>query len=606
MKTVLIKIKNIFGIYNFICSRRSNMLKKINYVLDKRQKIHLCVLLVVIFGGAFVELLGVSGMMPIVNVAIDPECINEKWYLVTIRDVMGFTDASQMLVFLATLLIVVYIIKNIYITIMYDMQYRLVFNNQRRLAVKMMNCYMHQDYLFHVSKNVAELQRNVTADVNGFFTAVLNALQLVAEMSVCICLVVYLVTVDFTTTAIVATLIVVAGMIFTGIYKKVLVRKGEHNRELNVQVTKWILQAFSGIKEIKVLNKEKFFVKNYADNYEQFAALQRQQSMLRFLPRPFMESICICGLLLTVIIKIQFGNADIKEFIPILSAFAFAAFRMLPSFNRITGLIGGIMFDLPSINAVYHDLVEIEELMKRRKDEEIISEQIEFRDSVKMENISFHYPETEKLILDHADLIIKKDSSVALIGASGAGKTTAVDIILGLLEPQGGSVKVDGVDIRQEMASWHQSIGYIPQTIYLMDDTIRANIAFGIPHSEVDDKMVEQAMREAQLDQFVHSLPNGTDTIIGDRGVKLSGGQRQRIGIARALYRNPQVLILDEATSALDNETEKEVMEAIDGLHGQRTMIVIAHRLTTIRNCDEIYEVADGAITKKSHKEVFG
>lgn len=582
------------------------MLKKINYVLEKRQKIHLCILLIIIFGGAFVELLGVSGMMPIVNVAINPECINEKWYLAKIRDVMGFTNASQMLVFLAILLIMIYIIKNIYVTIMYDLQYRLVFNNQKRLAVKMLNCYMHQNYLFHVSKNVAELQRNVTADVNGFFTAVLNALQLVAEMSVCVCLIVYLITVDFVTTMIVAALIAAAGMIFTCIYRKVLVRKGERNRELNVQVTKWILQAFSGIKEIKVSNKEKFFVKNYADNYEQFSTLQRQQSMLRFIPRPFMESICICGLLLTVIIKIQFGNTDIKEFVPILSAFAFAAFRMLPSFNRITGFIGGIMFDLPSINAVYHDLVEIEALMKQQKEEETILTQVTLMDSIRMENISFHYPETEKLVLDNANLTIKKNQSVALIGSSGAGKTTAVDIILGLLEPQGGSVTVDGVDIRQEMSSWHQSIGYIPQTIYLMDDTIRANIAFGIPQDDIDDSLIEQAMREAQLDQFVHSLPDGTDTIIGDRGVKLSGGQRQRIGIARALYRNPQVLILDEATSALDNETEKEVMEAIDGLHGQRTMIVIAHRLTTIRGCDEIYEVAGGVITKKSHQEVFG
>lgn len=582
------------------------MLKKINYVLDRKQKIHLCILLVVIFGGAFVELLGVSGMMPIVNVAMNPECIDEVWYLIKVRDLIGFTEASQMLVFLAALLIIIYIIKNIYITIMYHMQYKLVFENQKRLAVKMLDCYMHQNYLFHVSKNVAELQRNVTADVNGFFTAVLNVLQFVAELSVCVCLIIYLFTVDFVTTTMVAVLIISAGILFTGIYRKVLVRKGEQNRELNVQVTKWILQAFSGIKEIKVSNKEKFFVKNYEDNYEQFAVLQRQQSMLKFLPRPFMESICICGLLLTVVVKIQFGNADIREFVPILSAFAVAAFRMLPSFNRITGLIGGIMFDLPSIDAVYHDLVEIEELIKRQKGEETISTQVVLKDSVKMEDISFHYPETDKLILDNANLIIKKNQSVALIGASGAGKTTVVDIILGLLEPQKGSVKVDDIDIRCEMSAWHQSIGYIPQTIYLMDDTIRANIAFGIPQDEVDDIMMEQALREAKLDEFVHSLPEGTDTIIGDRGVKLSGGQRQRIGIARALYRNPQVLVLDEATSALDNETEREVMEAIEELHGHRTMIVIAHRLTTIRNCDEIYEVAGGVIVQKTHQEVFG
>ena len=582
------------------------MLKKINYVLDKRQKINLCILLVIIFIGAFVELLGVSAILPIVNIALNPSYIDEKWYLVLIWDIMGFVDVRQMVAFMSGVLIVIYIVKNIYITMMYSLQYRLVFNNQKRLAVKMMDCYMHQNYLFHVSKNVAELQRNVTADVNGFFTAVLNTLQLAAEVSVSLALIVFLFTLDYVTTIAVAALVVVFGAFFTLIYKKVLVQKGERNRDLNIQVTKWILQAFSGIKEIKVANNEAFFVHNYEDNYGQFAVLQRQQSMLKFLPRPLMESLCICGLLLAVIIKMQFSDGNIEAFIPVLSAFAIAAFRLLPSFNRITGFLGGIMFDLPAIDAVYHDLVEIEELMKQQKEEESSSSQIALNETITMDHISFHYPESQQWILKDASLSIKKNSSIALIGASGAGKTTAVDIILGLLEPQKGNIEVDGENIRKQMASWHNCIGYIPQTIYLMDDTIRANIAFGIPKEEVDDARIEQAMKEAQLDSFVHSLPDKADTVIGDRGVKLSGGQRQRIGIARALYRDPQVLILDEATSALDNETEKEVMEAIEGLHGQRTMIVIAHRLTTIKNCDAIYEVSDGQITQRTHQEIFG
>lgn len=581
------------------------MLKKINYVLDKRQKINLCILLVIILISAFVELLGVSAILPIVNIALDPSYIEKEWYLTMLMEWLRFTDPKQMLVFLAFVLIAIYVVKNLYITLVYYLQYRFVFNNQKRLAVKMMESYMHQNYLFHVSKNVAELQRNVTSDVNGFFTAVLNALQFVAEFSVCVSLVIFLFTLDFITTIAVAVMVVLAGVFFALVYKKVLVQKGERNRELNVQVTKWILQAFSGIKEIKVANNEKFFVHNYEDNYGQFAVLQRQQSMLKFLPRPLMETLCICGILLILVVKLQFG-ADLESFIPVLTAFAFAAFRMLPSFNRITGFLGGIMFDLPAIDAVYHDLAEIAQLMEQKQKEVDYTANIVLENRLEMEHISFHYPESEQWILQDANLQITKNSSIALIGASGAGKTTAVDIILGLLEPQSGCVTVDGMDIRKQMYSWHQCIGYIPQTIYLMDDTIRANIAFGIPEDEVDDERIEQAMKEAQLDQFVDLLPEQTHTIIGDRGVKLSGGQRQRIGIARALYRNPQVLILDEATSALDNETEKEVMEAIDGLHGQRTMIVIAHRLTTIKNCDAIYEVADGKITKKMHQEIFG
>lgn len=582
------------------------MLKKISYVLDKRQKVNLFILLVVIFIGAFVELLGISTILPLVNVALKPETIQETWYLKRTWDLFGFDEPAQMLMLLSVALIVIYIFKNLYVTMMYDLQYRFVFNNQKRLAVKLMDCYMHQDYLFHVSKNVAELQRNVTNDVNGFFTVVLNTLQFLAEFSVCVVTTIFLSTQDLITTIAVAVLVMIFGAFFALVFKKLLVRKGEENRELNVQVTKWILQSFSGIKEIKVSNKEEFFVDNYNSNYGQFAVLQRQQSMLRFMPRPIMESVCICGLLVAIIIKIQIDGSDITSFVPILSVFALAAFRMLPSFNRITGNLGSMMFDIPAIDSVYHDLIEIEELMKKKQQEETVSGQIELKNSIVVDNINFKYPENEKWILEKANLKIEKNSSVALIGASGAGKTTVVDIILGLLEPQSGKILVDNVDIKKQMGAWHNCIGYIPQTIYLMDDTIRANIAFGIPKDKVDDAWIERAMKEAQLDEFVHSLPNGLDTVIGDRGVKLSGGQRQRIGIARALYGNPQVLILDEATSALDNETEKEVMEAIDGLHGQRTLIVIAHRLTTIKNCDAIYEVASGKIQRKSHQEIFG
>jgi ABC-type multidrug transport system fused ATPase/permease subunit len=542
----------------------------------------------------------------VANLVTDPDIINEKWYYIMISNMFGYTNARQMATFFSVLLIVVYIVKNIYITIMYNLQYKYVFNNQKRLAVKMMECYMNQDYLFHVSKNIAELQRNIINDVNGFFTVILNAMEFIAESTVCLFLCIYLFTQDAVTTFTVAGLIIIFAILFTFVYKKVLVEKGEESRELSAQTGKWILQSFSGIKEIKVVNSERFFIDNYDSSYSRFAVIQRQQSMLRFIPRPIMESVCICGILAAFAIKMQFLNAEMSSFVSTMAVFIVAAVRMLPSFNRITGNIGSMMFDKTSIDSVYNDLVEIEKLMAKRRQTEDNTSRITLNDRIQVENISFHYPENEEWVLDKANLTIEKNQSVALIGASGSGKTTAVDIILGLLEPQEGRITVDGIDIRIHMDSWHQSIGYIPQSIYLMDDTIRANVAFGIPTDKVDEDALMRAIREAQLDQFVESLPDGLDTVVGDRGVKLSGGQRQRIGIARALYRNPEVLILDEATSALDNDTEREVMEAIDGLHGQRTMIVIAHRLTTIRNCDVIYEVANGLITRKSHQEVFG
>ncbi len=582
------------------------MIKKINYVLDRRQKINLCILLVIIFIGAFVELLGVSAIMPLINVAMNPETIDEKWYFVLIRKYTGITDANQMILFLAVLLIVIYILKNVYVMVMYSLQYRFVFNNQQRLSVRMMKSYMQQDYLFHISKNVAEFQRNIINDINGFFTVALNALQFLAEFSVSVVLVIFLLVQDWVSTVAVATLLFLFMGVFTIFFRKVLVKIGEESRQANVQVTKWLFQAFSGIKEIKVANRETFFIANYDRSYKDCARAQRQQSVLTYLPKPVMETVCICSLMLAMIIKITVLKSDIASFVTTLSVFAVAAFRMLPSFNKITGYISGMMFNKPAIDAVYKDLMEIEQLMVQKTEEQIDTQKVSLTTAIELKNVSFRYPESDRWILKEANLGIKKNTSVAFIGASGAGKTTAADLILGILQPEEGIITINGTEIKKCMVSWHEAIGYIPQTIYLMDDSIRANVAFGIPDSEIDDAAIEKALREAQLDQFVHTLPDGVNTMIGDRGVKLSGGQRQRIGIARALYRNPSVLVLDEATSALDNDTEKEVMEAIDGLHGTRTLIVIAHRLSTIRKCDKIYEVGNGGFTERNKAEVLG
>lgn len=582
------------------------MLKKINYVLDRKQKINLGILLIIIFIGAFVELLGVSAVMPLINVAMQPETIDEKWYFILISKYTGITDANQMILFLAVLLIIIYILKNIYVMAMYSLQYRFVFNNQQRLSVRMMKSDMQQDYLFHVSKNVAEFQRNITSDVNGFFTVALNVLQFLAEFSVSAVLVIFLLIQDWVSTIAVAALLFLFMGIFTIFFKKVLVKIGEENRQTNVLVSKWLLQAFSGIKEIKVTNREKFFVANYNESYKKFAKIQRQQSILTYMPKPVMETVCICSLMLAMIIKIAVMKSDIVSFVTTLSVFAVAAFRMLPSFNKITGYISSMMFNKTAIDSVYRDLKEIEQLMERKTIEQEDTVNITLNKSIRFNDVSFHYSESDKWILKNANLEIQKNTSIALIGASGAGKTTAADLILGILEPQEGTVTIDGVDIKKCMRSWHEDIGYIPQVIYLMDDNICANVAFGIPESEIDDTRIEKALREAQLDQFVQALPDGLDTMIGDRGVKLSGGQRQRIGIARALYRNPNVLVLDEATSALDSDTEREVMEAIDGLHGTRTLIVIAHRLSTIRKCDKIYEVGNGGFTERDKAEVLG
>ena len=322
------------------------------------------------------------------------------------------------------------------------------------------------------------------------------------------------------------------------------------------------------------------------------------------MPKYVMEAVAISGLLVAIIIKLLFGEADMTYFVPQLTVFAVAAFRLMPSVGRINEHATNTLYALPSVELIYHDLMEIEDYIEKQDTE--VKEDWNLQDSIEVKDVTYYYPDTDEPVIDHAGLSIQKGKTVAFIGASGAGKTTMVDIILGLLTPQEGVVMADQINVHEIPKTFHAQVGYIPQVIYLSDDTIRNNIAFGVKASDIDEQAVHRAMEKAQLTEFVDSLPHGLDTFVGDRGVRLSGGQRQRIGIARALYHDPEILVLDEATSALDNETEAAVIEAIEHLQGMKTMIVIAHRLSTIRNVDMIYEVENGKVIPKSKAEVFG
>ena len=582
------------------------MLKKINYVLDKGQKLNLLILMLVIIGGSFLETLGVSAILPLVNIISKPEIIEDetsKYYL--IKNMLSIPDAKTFVLVMAIVLIAVYIIKNLYLSFMYNLQYRYTFNNQRKVSYRLMQCYLSQDYLFHVSHNVADLQRNCSSDVNGFFQVVLNIIQLVTEAFTCLFLVTFLLMQDVATTL--AVVVLMSGFIVFLIffYRKKMTALGQKGRELGAIQGKWFLQAFGGIKEIKVQNKEQYFLDHYDESYRNSVKITRQQAVLGILPRPIMETVCICGLLGFMAVRIYLG-APMTNFIPIMSVFAVAAVRMLPSFNRISGCISMIMYSKPSLDAVYEDIHAIEGLRQEVVKDNNDTTKIELDDALRLKDVTFAYPsKPDKIIVDKVSFDIPKNKSIALIGPSGAGKTTLADVILGVLEPQGGHIYADDIDVYEHLHSWHKIVGYIPQSIYIIDDTIRNNVAFGVDPSEIDDAEIWRALEEAQLADFVREQPLGLDSNIGAGGVKISGGQRQRIGIARALYRNPKVLILDEATSALDNETESAVMESIEKLAGSKTMIIIAHRLTTIRNCDLIYEVKDGKVSPKTKDEVF-
>ncbi len=576
-----------------------DVVRKLNYIFNTKQKVEIFWLFEIICIGSGLELMGVSVILPIINGIMAPDKMLEEPVYIWIYEKFHMTSVRPLIMLLLVSLIVVYVIKNAFLIYMYNKQYKFIFENQRVLADRMVKCYMSQPYLFHVSKNSAELLRNINEDTGNFFGALQAGIKLLTELMVCLVLGVYLLIKDKTITISVVCLLAIMLWLSVKVYKKNLVRMGARNRFYQMSLNKWVQQSFGGIKEVKILNKEKFFYDKYDEAYRGHAKSEYTYHTLLMIPKPIIETMCICGLLGAIAIKFWWRGADITYFVPILSVFAIAAFRLLPSFNRITEYLGTILYQKSAITSIYEDLKEIDELNAQKREKNKEEKAIQFQNKIEIKDLTFSYPGAEKEVLKDLNLEIRKKSSVAFIGHSGAGKTTLADILMGLLKPAKGDVCVDGVSIFEGLNSWHQIIGYIPQTIYLMDDTIKNNIAFGIEEKEIDPARLKYAVEQAQLSQLIEELEFGLDTKIGEMGVRLSGGQRQRIGIARALYHNPEILVLDEATSALDNETEKAVMDAIETLHGKMTLIIIAHRLSTIKDCDYVYEIGDGKATQK-------
>lgn len=580
------------------------MLTKLGYIFDRRDKWKIVMLLVAVVIGSFLELLGVTIFMPFINIIEKPSTIQRTWYLKRAYDLFHFRSAEEFLIGLSVVIILIYIVKNVYLIIEKSYIYRFSYNTQMKLSTRLLDTYMKEPYTFHLNKNIATLQRSLQEDTSKFMQVILYSLELVAELAVCFVLMIYLLTVSKSITIIVAglLLICVGGfLLFTRKYSR---RLGLDNQGYQGKIFQWMNQALGGIKEIKILGREEFFTDEYYRYYAKFARGLRIARTISIVPKYVVEAVAISGLLVAIIVKLLFGEADMAYYIPQLTVFAVAAFRLMPSVGRINEHATNTLYALPSVDLVYHDLVEIEDYVEKQDNE--VKEDWNLHKGIEVKNVTYFYPDTDEPVIDHASLSIAKGKTVAFIGASGAGKTTMVDIILGLLTPQEGSVMADSINVHEKLKTFHAQVGYIPQVIYLSDDTIRNNIAFGVKGKEIDEQAVLQAVEKAQLTEFVDSLPLGLDTIVGDRGVRLSGGQRQRIGIARALYHDPEILVLDEATSALDNDTEAAVMEAIENLQGMKTMIIIAHRLTTIRSVDVIYEVAGGKVQEKSKEEVFG
>ena len=581
------------------------MVKKLRYVFDRKDKIKLVGLAILMVIGSVLELLAVAVFNPFIEVLMQTSSIEDDSFLKLFFAHIHLNGIEQYLVVLSALIAVIYLVKNIYLSFLQNVILSFSYTTRMNLATRLLTTYMNEPYTFHLSKNIAEMPRCLQSDTSQFMTLISSGLQLTVEMVTCLALAAYLFHTSHSITVVIGVLLLMCIGLFFIISKKVSSRLGRQNEHYNAKLFQWINQSLGGIKELKILQREEYFIDSYKTNYKKLIWGARVNELIAALPKYIVETVAMVGLVFAIIIKLLFGHGALETFIPQIAVFAVAAFRLLPSVGRVNAYINSIMYNKASLDMIYDDLKEIDSEPVQEIEWQGEKENWIFTKGVTVEHVSYHYPDSDVEVLHDISLEIPKGKTVALIGPSGAGKTTLADIILGLLPPVSGVVRMDQHNVYENLRSWREKLGYIPQSIYLSDDTIRNNIAFGIYEAKIDDNAIWKALEKAQLKEFVQGLEKGLDTYVGDRGVRLSGGQRQRIGIARALYHDPEILVLDEATSALDSSTEQAVMESIESLQGLKTMIIIAHRLTTIKNADLVYEVSGGNVTLRDKNEVI-
>ena len=572
-----------------------SLIKKIAYIFDRNTKLQMLGLMIMTVIGAVLELVGVSILLPIIDLAVSPDRLMDNLYCRIISQIFHVTEYRDILLILIGVMLAVYICKNAFFAFMYNLIYHFSGQIHSKIAGRLINTYLVQPYAFFLRKNTSELIRSVKTDTIGFYQALYNFMMIISSGLISLCLIGYLAATNLIITLVVVVVVAVCALTLLRSFQKKSKDLGKETQNADARIIQSLQQAFDGIKEIKIYHKEDYFLEDFRYIYHYSVEVARKANLLSGLPKYLLETLAV-GAILAVLAVSVISGGDLGKLVAQLAVFAAAFFKLLPNVNAIYAYSNTMMYNKASVDLVYHDLKEAEELLGRVTVEQENQKTIHFCDRIEMRGITFRYENTDTDVIRDGSVNIRKGESTAFIGQSGGGKTTTVDVMLGLLKPQQGEILVDGSPISDNYFGWLGLFGYIPQFIYLYDDSIRKNVAFGIPEQEIDDAKVWEALTKAQMREFVESLPEGLDTEVGERGARLSGGQRQRIGIARALYNDPEILVFDEATSALDTETEKEVMSAIDSLHGSKTMIMIAHRLTTIENCDHVYRVENQRI----------
>lgn len=569
-------------------------IKKLNQLLEPREKRKLIPLLLLTTAGAFFEMLGVSMVVPLVTAIMNPEILTTNALIAPFCRIFGITEHREFIIFCIVAMILVFIIKDLFLVFEHYCRSRFVFHNRFRMQQKTLHAFLKKPYEYYLNARSGEILRVVRTDVQNVYGLLMTFLSLVSESVVSLALIAVILTIDPVMTLLIAGFLAVMVAVIVKVVRPKLQKEGKIYRENLSKAYSWTLQCIQGIKEIKVGGRENFFEQSFEEVGKKQIEAEKRYTVLNSVPKVIIEMGCVCSALLVMLIMILAGREP-ADLIPAFAAFAMAAVKLMPASNRIINAVNAVAYHGSSIDRLLENLQKEEAPEGEAENSKV---KIKLQKEAELSEISYRYPNSNEVIFDGASMKIPVGHSAGIIGTSGAGKTTAVDILLGLLKPEKGCVLSDGVDVSQNLRGWQDLIGYIPQSIFMMDGTVRDNVVFGADAS--DDEKVWKALREAQLEDFIRRQPDGLDTQIGERGIRLSGGQRQRIGIARALYEDPELLVFDEATSSLDNETESAIMESINSLHGKKTMVIIAHRLQTIENCDMVYRVpGDGSIIRE-------
>lgn len=565
--------------------------RKICDLLTPAERNSTLVLLGLMVTGMMLETFGIGLVIPAITLLTQDNPAARYPVITPVLIALGNPDQQMLVIGGMLTLVGVYFIKTLFLAFLAWRQTRFAFGVQEQLSQRLFTTYLRQPYTFHLQRNSAQLIRNAIDEVSIFTgSAMLPGMLILTEGMVLFGIGCLLLLIEPLGALIVGLVLGAAAWGFHRITRASITRWGQARLYHDGMRVQHLQQGLGGAKDVKLLGREGDFLAQYSAHNTQSARMGRLQSTLQQLPRLWLELLAVVGMALLVLSMLA-QKRDMASIVPTLGLFAIAAFRLMPSVNRVLSSVGSLRYGLASVSALHEEL-------KLTVPEPVVQNAVggAFQQEIRLAVVSYAYPGASASSLNGLSIVIRKGESIGLVGSSGSGKSTLVDVILGLLPPDAGQVTVDGQDIWQNLRHWQDHIGYVPQAIYLTDDTLRRNVAFGLPNENIDDGAVQRAIRSAQLEEFVAGQPNGLETIVGERGVRLSGGQRQRIGIARALYHDPSVLVLDEATSALDIDTERGVMQAVMALRGDKTIVIVAHRLSTVERCDRLYRLEQGRV----------